>query len=155
MQPFTLDNDNNALEGMWTGIKMPTGGTSNQFNPAHFAPALAEMTDEKAPGIREQISDPGKPYLGPYRSNLFQRNDVSANNNPLLSYQAGLPSAIASPWAQRTGAAWWTVCYDTINREHWMFRDWGEWNNEPSGFTALRNLRPVSTMGSTLNYSQH
>ncbi len=156
---YTLDNSSGS--GLFMGdlqlvkhgqhlqyndLRLPIGGPNRITGT--FAPYLNRDIDIRAPGIREQIQDPGLPYLGPYRSNLFQRNDTAINNNPIPTYQFGLPAAIQSPWAQRYGSAMHDILRETQVREHWMFRDWGQWNAQATGFTALKDLSPSSTRGS-------
>jgi len=136
-------------ERAWTDINLPRGGRSNQL-PADFAPYLNTHHDVFAPGVREQMPDPSRPNLGPYRSNLYQRNDTNVNNNPVVNYDEMTPSWLMSPWHQRYASAWHDVLRETPVREHWLFRDWGQWNTPYTGFSALKDLKPRSTLGWTI-----
>ncbi len=160
---YTLDNmtSSNIFMGdlrlvkhgqkfQYTDLRLPRGGP-NKIDPTTFAPYLNRDIDIRAPGIREQIPDPSRPNLGPYKSNLYERYDTSFNNNPIPDYKHGLSPAVSGPWAMRYGSAMFDILQETGVREHWLFRDFGQFNREADGFTALKDLSLSTTRGSFLS----
>lgn len=134
----------------WMDLNLPLGGPYTKKLPQGFNGYLNDNIDIFPPGWREQMRDPSRPYLGPYRSNLFQRNDTSINNVPILNYGAGVPDFIKSPWAQRYGSAMYEVLAETPVKEHWLFRDFGQYAVPYTGFTAIKDIDIGSTRGSML-----
>ncbi len=129
-------------------LQIPVGG---QILPRVFAtgliPAANDRADLRAPGIRDQIPDPSRVYLGPYRSNLYDTaRDTSVNNNPIPNWNENIPSFMQSAQNQRLGAAIWQVLQETpqVNGIRWSDR--GQFSVPCTGFSAFRDLKPRSTM---------
>lgn len=166
MLPYTLGNSEfpnpfitnpelrlHGQDRSWVDTAVPLGGPYNRVG-VDFNGWSNDNIDVRPPGVREQMPDPSRPQFLPTRSNLFQRNDTSVNNAPILNYQEKLPALVASPWAQRYGSEMHDVLRETPVKEHWLFRDFGQFNVPYTGFTALKDIRPASTLGDSLGPSR-
>lgn len=118
--------------------------------------ALNNYVDLRPPGVREQMANPSMPYFGPYKSNLYDHNGVSPfNNAPIPNFQDPMmsgttPSWLMSDWHRRYASAWYEVLQQTPTLESWQFRDYGQFSVPYTGFSALREIVPKTTMGSLL-----
>lgn len=158
MNNYTLDN---AAE---TGIKLGQPALFQHGQSASYADFFAvpvstdyfakagsitpwgnDNIDIRAPGIRDQQQNPSMPYFGPYRSSLYDTNSTT-NNAPIPNWFDNVPSFMQTRQNQRWGAQMWTTLYETPVKEHFAFRELGTFPVTHTGFTALANLKPASTM---------
>lgn len=123
----------------------PAGNLQIMKQSAHITPYANDNIDIRAPGIRDQVQNPSFPYVGPYRSSLYDTNSVQ-NNAPIPGWDSNVPSYMQTRQNARFGAEMWTTLYETPVKEHWSFREFGQFNVPYTGFTAFANLKPASTM---------
>ncbi len=125
------------------GFQQPIGG-SNQ-NRMTVNAMTNDPVDLRAPGIRDLIAQPTFPFFGPTRTSLFDRN-ITVNNAPVPQWDQGVPSFLETQQNQRWMSQMHKVLTDTPVREHWAFRDFGQFNIPYTGFSAFSDLKPTSTM---------
>jgi hypothetical protein len=128
----------------YDSIKFPL---TNHIVPAKAAelPYYIETNvDLKAPGVRDLVPNPTFPYLGPFRSHIFDRQQ-HANNAPMPNYEQ-MPSFLSGPVNQRRNAEIFTLLQDCIIAYRPEYQERGQWSNPHTGFSALRDIKPVSTM---------
>lgn len=105
----------------------------------------SEPVDLQAPGVRDGIARPAPFATTIQRGSLFDTNRVE-NNAPLPNWDYAW-STFTAPNVQRLGSYWWENTHDVRNkRTPGMFIDQGEYLVPRTGFTALRYLRPASTL---------
>lgn len=124
----------------------PTATYVQKYGPKAVAQAITNSVyDLGAPGVRDQIARPAPFATTEHRGSLFDTGRVE-NNAPVWNSDQ-MMSTFTSPHAQRLGSFWWEVTHDVENRRTpGFFIDQGQYSVPPTGQTALRNLRPGSTM---------
>ena len=130
------------------------------ITPLKLAPglngALANYVDIKAPGIREEVPHPSFLSIWPTRSSLYQHatGTDTLNNAPIPNWGnavwadgADCPSWLQSKWHRQYGTAWYEVTQQTPVIDDFIFRDYGQFNVPNTGFSALKDIVPRSTLG--------
>jgi len=112
---------------------------------------LATNIDIKAPGIREQQSNPTLLQVFPLPSALWQHATGTTNLNAPAMLNTGdnldAPPFLSSQWNRDVGAQWFEVTQQTPVGDWWYTRDLGNFSVPHTGFSALADFRPVSTLG--------
>lgn len=112
-------------------------------------PITSDDIDIKAPGVREHMMNPPI-SLGPYRSSAYD-TQRAANQAPMPPYEperAGMSTLMFGPWAQAAGNSLYEMVNANKVTEHRSnaFREQGTWSQQLTGFTALSELKPISTL---------
>lgn len=158
MFAYTLDRSTNGPLG--TDPRLPRFGNTHDLVlggprtklPANFIPGTNQFIDVQAPGIREQVPDPSRPYFGPYRSQLYQHNATNINNAPMLNW-GDMPEGsnfLSNKWNQRYSNAMFEELSRTQDEYHWLWQDRGQFIVPYTGFSPLKDLRARSTLGDML-----
>jgi hypothetical protein len=142
LAPRTLDESETSRFNV--DIPSPLGGRYKLAKD--WTPWSNMYYDIRAPGIRDMVPDPSRPYFGPYPSSTYMRINGGPNNVPVPpNLDQKVPGWLESPWAARLGAFWWEVLHNTPNDENFVFRDWGSYAPQPMGFPALADIKLTST----------
>lgn len=130
----------------WTDWDTEMGGKYGE-RAKYVAAHTNENMDIFPPGWREQMADPSRPNLGPYPTTQWTRYHDFGNNNPTLNTDGGVPSWMTSEWGQKRATEMYRICRDTLDDEHWINRDFGQFTVPYTGQTALKDFKPQSTRG--------
>lgn len=153
--PFTLDNaiqwgvqlasPQNGMQGRYQGyLDMPATNSQWIRTAAGITPYANDRMDIRAPGIRDQIPRPPVPYFEP-RDSLFDRQGRTFNKAPVTHFDADLPSFLKSAENQEWHAAMYQRLRETKDAFHFSHQERGQFPVPYTGFSAFRDLHPVST----------
>lgn len=153
MRANTLDNEL-IFQSPHATFELPGAGNRIMMPPlrgragAHInmiSPMLSDNVDWKAPGVREHMMNPPI-SLGPYRSSVYD-TQRSANQAPMVSFDAA-SSLMTGPWAQNYGESLYRMVNENKVTEHQSqcFRNTGTWSAPLTGFSALSEIRPNSSL---------
>ena len=130
-------------------LRLPRG---NPLMPS-YANQLRIITsddiDVKAPGIREQMMNPPISF-GPHRPSIYDQQRAS-NQAPMPPYDdpSGKQNSwMFGKWAQVYGNSIFNLVTDNQITDHRSnaFRNVGTWSGQRTGFSALREIRPNSSL---------
>ena len=148
-------------------LRLPMGSSKVTARAAQIIPWANDRADLKAPGVRDQMQDPTRVYLGPFRSSVY---DVQRTNNnaPIPGWDAGFWSNGKSVTSQFGGSAqamgngcptWmhseanikrgahiWELLQNTKFELHPAFQERGEFIVPYTGFSAFADIKPRSTV---------
>lgn len=146
-------------------LSPPIGGITNaqsaMMEESTFAPTVPKTVmpraaaytnvltndnlDLAAPGVRDNVANP-QLFMTPYtRTNLFD-NGRTANAAPIPNWEQQM-DRFTDPVHQRLGAFWWKTCVsDNVWQDKPGFEERGQFSVPKVGFTALRHLKPQSTL---------
>jgi hypothetical protein len=123
---------------------VPKGAASiNAFGNDNF--------DNRAPGVRDLMTNPSLFARTEHRTNLYDNNRIQANAPPALNYYSGSNGGWenfdTNPAAQRLGQFWWNTLHVPAALDTVGFIERGQYVTPHTGFTAFRFLRPATTVG--------
>lgn len=135
-----------AKPGSYEGeMLLPLGTWKYADEFAQLSVITTDNVDWKAPGVREHMMAPPV-NLGPYRSAIYDRQRA-ANQAPYPNYDEFRQNDLMfGDWAKSHGS----FVHDMVarNRNHEIpgFVDRGSWSAQSTGFTALKDFKPNSSL---------
>lgn len=154
--PFTLDNairwgvqlapPQSGMQGRYQGyLDLPVPQSQWMRTAAGITPYANDRIDIRAPGIRDQIPRPPVPYFGQPRDSLFDTQGRTNNKAPFPNYNDEVPSFLMSRENQEWHAAMYQRLRETKDAFHFSHQERGQFPVPYTGFSAFRDLHPVST----------
>jgi len=130
-------------------LEFPVGGHRLPRKANTIRPMMSDDVDWKAPGVREHMMNPPI-SLGPYRSSVYD-TQRAANQAPMPPYEpdrVGSNTLLFGPWAQAYSNSIYEIVNENKVLEHESnsFRNVGTWSGPRTGFSALSELRPTSSL---------